>query len=138
MNNTIKKLTEFWKGTCVGAVCIIFSNAMVEMGFEKKDNRKKHQGKVFNSYNEANGHRATCLAFADSNDYYGNQVFEVVCRKKAGDYLIIGYEGERIFEIDYRGVINLNEAKLAECIKKYEPFFVRAGIAEQGGQNGNI
>lgn len=119
----IDKLTKFWKDTCVYDVCFRFSKAMEQMGFEKKDRRKKHQGKVYNSYNEANGHRATCLAFADNDDSYGEQIFGVTCRKKAGDYLIIEYEGKRVFEIDYRGIIHLDEAKLAECVKKYKLFF---------------
>lgn len=95
---------------------------MREMGFEKKDGRKKHQNKVYTAYNDY-GNRATCGAYANDNAEYGNEIFQVVCRKSAGDYLIIGYNGERVFECDFRGVIHYDEEKLLKCVEEYKPFF---------------
>lgn len=117
-----EQLIRYWKNTWVNGVIYRFEQAMQEMGFEKKDRRKKHQNKVYTAYNDY-GNRATGGAYANDNVEYGNEIFQVVCRKSAGDYLIIGYNGERVFECDFRGVIHYNEEKLLKCVEEYKPFF---------------
>ena len=37
--------------------------------------------------------------------------------------LIIGYNGKRVFECDYRGVIHYDEEQLLKCVEEYKPFF---------------
>lgn len=117
-----EQLIKYWENAWVDGVICQFENAMKELGFEKKDGRKKHQKKTYTAYNDY-GNRATCGAYADGNAEYGNEIFQVVCRKECGDYLIIKYDDERVFECDFRGVIHYNEEKLLKCIEEYKPFF---------------
>lgn len=120
--NIREQLIKYWENAWVDGVICRFEQAMQEMGFEKKDGQKKHQKKTYTAYNDY-GNRATCGAYADGNAEYGNEIFQVVCRKSAGDYLIIGYNGKRVFECDYRGVITFDEEGISKCIKEYSPFF---------------
>lgn len=120
--STNLNLIRYWENAEVNGVIYQFEQAMQELGFEKKDRRKKHQNKVYTAYNDY-GNRATCGAYANDNAEYGKEIFQVVCRKSAGDYLIIGYNGERVFECDFRGVIHYDEEKLLKCVEEYKPFF---------------
>lgn len=120
--NIKEQLIKYWKDAWVDGVIYQFERAMQEMGFEKKDGRKKHQKKVYTAYDDY-GNRATCGAYADGNADYGNEIFQVVCRKSAGDYLIIRYNGKRVFECDFRGVITYDEEGLLKCVEEYKPFF---------------
>lgn len=117
----IKHLTDWWKGAELPIFKASFEVAMKKMKIPKKDKRYKEQGKCYCVYDD--GGRITCSIYnTNKNSGYGNEIFEIVLRKKAGNYVIISHNQNRVFEIDYIGLRN-EEGSLIECYNEYKQLF---------------
>jgi len=76
----------------------------------------------FTDGKSTNWNRVQCYYHKDSQKY-GEEDLLIALRKRAGNYLIIGRQSNRAFEIDYSGIKHYDEVLLNEIIKEHKPLF---------------
>lgn len=119
----IVKLTEVWKTCETKQLAKIFKEYMEGIGAEKWDSRRKDNLNTFFIDGKSTGwNRATCYFYKESANY-ANHNLEIVLRKRAGNYLIVGRKGERAFEVDYSGIRHYDETLLNEIMEEHKPLF---------------
>ena len=118
-----EKLTELWKTCETKQLAKIFKEYMEGMGLKKWDGRKKDNlDTYYVDGKDTNWNRVTCYCYRDTASY-ANHNLEIVLRKRGGSYLIVGKQGVRAFEVDYRGVLHYEIKLLEEILEEHRPLF---------------
>lgn len=118
-----EKLTKLWKACETKQLARIFKEYMEEKGLKKWDGRKKDNSNAYYvDGKDTNWNRVTCYCYKDTANY-ANHNLEIVLRKRAGSYLIVGKQGMRAFEVDYSGVLHYDEKLLNEIIQEHKLLF---------------
>lgn len=119
----IDKLIKLWKTYETKQLANVFEQYMKSIGVKKYDSRRKDNSNTYLIDGKStNWNRVQCYYHKDSQKY-GEEDLLIALRKRAGNYLIIGRQSNRAFEIDYSGIKHYDEVLLNEIIKEHKPLF---------------
>lgn len=119
----IEKLIKLWKTYETKQLANVFEQYMKSIGVKKYDSRRKDNSNTYLIDGKStNWNRVQCYYHKNSQKY-GEEDLLIALRKRAGNYLIIGRQSNRAFEIDYSGIKHYDEALLNEIIKEHKPLF---------------
>ena len=119
----IDKLIKLWKTYETKQLANVFEQYMKSIGVKKYDSRRKDNSNTYLIDGKStNWNRVQCYYHKDSQKY-GEEDLLIALRKRAGNYLIIGRQSNRAFEIDYSGIKHYDEVLLNEIIKEHKPSF---------------
>jgi len=118
-----ERLTKLWKTCETKQLANIFKKYTESMGLKKWDGRRKDNSDTYYvDGKDTNWNRVTCYCYRDAASY-ANHNLEIVLRKRSGSYLIVGKQGKRAFEVDYRGIVHYEEDLLQEIMKEHKELF---------------
>ena len=130
--SSIKKILEnYYRTKDTKDLAALFEKYMTENGAKKLDRRRKDTSNTYQIDGDStNWNRVQCYYYRNCGDHqcYGKFEFNIVFRKRAGDYLLIEVgspDGDiaRPYEISCGKIIHYNKKLLTELIKQHPKLF---------------